>query len=101
MFAWWGMFVSLLPALFYWFFARFPAPSPLDRRAPWLKFVLLAFGITLGVFMSGLGRVRGPAGRGVALRHAVGRHARRPAARGLGAARLQPDRAGARRSRRA
>jgi phosphoserine phosphatase RsbU/P len=60
MFAWWGMFVSLLPALFYWFFARFPAPSRLDRRAPWLKFALLAVGLTLGIFLSALGAVGGP-----------------------------------------
>lgn len=29
-------------ALFYYFFAIFPAPSPLDRRIPWLKHVFLA-----------------------------------------------------------
>jgi hypothetical protein len=29
-------------ALFYYFFAVFPAPSPLDRKVPWLKYVLLA-----------------------------------------------------------
>jgi phosphoserine phosphatase RsbU/P len=60
MFAWWGMFVSLLPALFYWFFARFPSPSPLDRRAPWLKYVLLVVGLTVGVFVSALGAFGGP-----------------------------------------
>jgi phosphoserine phosphatase RsbU/P len=60
MFAWWGMFVSLLPALFYWFFSRFPAPSPLDRRVPWLKYVLLAFGLALGLFISGVGGFGGP-----------------------------------------
>jgi hypothetical protein len=29
-------------ALFYYFFAVFPAPSPIDRKIPWLKHVLLA-----------------------------------------------------------
>lgn len=29
-------------ALFYYFFAVFPAPSLLDRKVPWLKYVLLA-----------------------------------------------------------
>jgi serine phosphatase RsbU (regulator of sigma subunit) len=29
-------------ALFYYFFAVFPSPSPLDRKLPWLKYVLLA-----------------------------------------------------------
>jgi len=34
-------FSALVPALFYFFFAVFPAPSPLERKAPWLKWVLL------------------------------------------------------------
>src|SRR5208337_890586 len=32
---------DLLPALLYLFLAVFPAPSPLERRVPWLKGVLL------------------------------------------------------------
>ena len=28
---------GFLPAVFYYFFAVFPVPSPLDRRVPWLK----------------------------------------------------------------
>ena len=28
------------PATFYWFFATFPSSSPIDRRVPWLKYVL-------------------------------------------------------------
>lgn len=32
-------------ALFYYFFAVFPSPSPLDRKLPWLKYVLLAAAI--------------------------------------------------------
>ena len=29
-------------ALFYYFFAAFPSPSPLDRKGPWLKYALLS-----------------------------------------------------------
>jgi len=36
-----AIFDSFLPALFYIFFAVFPARSPLDRRLPWLKWVAL------------------------------------------------------------
>lgn len=32
-------------ALFYYFFAVFPSPSPLDRKLPWLKYILLAVAI--------------------------------------------------------
>jgi phosphoserine phosphatase RsbU/P len=32
---------DLLPALLYLFLALFPSPSPLERRAPWLKWVLM------------------------------------------------------------
>jgi phosphoserine phosphatase RsbU/P len=33
---------GVLPALFYFFFAVFPARSPIDRKLPWLKWALLA-----------------------------------------------------------
>ncbi len=33
--------VGLMPALFYYFFAVFPEPSPLEQRAPRLKWLLL------------------------------------------------------------
>jgi sigma-B regulation protein RsbU (phosphoserine phosphatase) len=36
------LFRGLNPALLYYFFATFPVSSPIDRRAPWLKSVLLA-----------------------------------------------------------
>jgi len=39
-----AIFVSLIGALFYIFFALFPEKSPLERRAPWLKWVALAIG---------------------------------------------------------
>jgi len=35
-------FRDLLPALFYWFFAVFPVPSPLDRKVPLLKYLLVS-----------------------------------------------------------
>lgn len=39
---------SLLPGLFYFFFAVFPVRSPIDRKLPWLKWLLLAIGACLG-----------------------------------------------------
>jgi phosphoserine phosphatase RsbU/P len=37
-----AVFYGSLPALFYFFFAVFPIRSPLERRAPWLKWLGLA-----------------------------------------------------------
>ena len=37
---------SLLTPLFYVFFAVFPEKSPLEKRAPWLKWVALAIGVS-------------------------------------------------------
>ena len=39
---------ALLPGLFYFFFAIFPTRSPIDRRLPWLKWLLLVAGACLG-----------------------------------------------------
>ena len=36
-------------ALFYYFFAVFPSPSPLDRKLPWLKYALLAVALVTSV----------------------------------------------------
>ncbi|HUJ39689.1 MAG TPA: SpoIIE family protein phosphatase [Candidatus Acidoferrales bacterium] len=47
-------FQGLLGAIFYIFFAVFPAPSPLERRAPWLKWV--ALGMSASVILPGLER---------------------------------------------
>jgi len=44
---------GMLPALFYFFFATFPVSSPLDRRVPWLKWVLLACGAVVAVPLAG------------------------------------------------
>jgi len=44
-----AIFDSLASLLFYWFFAVFPVRSPLDRRVPWLKWVCLAFSVSLGI----------------------------------------------------
>ncbi len=38
---------GVLPGLFYFFFAVFPIRSPIDRKLPWLKWVLLAVGACL------------------------------------------------------
>ncbi|MBV9609558.1 MAG: SpoIIE family protein phosphatase, partial [Acidobacteria bacterium] len=40
-------------ALFYYFFAVFPASSPLDRKVPWLKYALVA-GAIIATFPIGL-----------------------------------------------
>jgi phosphoserine phosphatase RsbU/P len=37
-------FGALCPALFYYFFATFPASSPVDRRLPWLKWLGVVVG---------------------------------------------------------
>jgi len=44
-----AIFLGLLGALFYLFFAVFPGPSPLERRVPGLKWVGLAFGLSVGL----------------------------------------------------
>jgi sigma-B regulation protein RsbU (phosphoserine phosphatase) len=45
-----ALFVGGLTPLFYYFFAVFPARSPLDRHLPSLKWVLLGTGVSFGVF---------------------------------------------------
>src|SRR6202167_5738136 len=45
-----ALFVGAITPLFYYFFAVFPARSPLDRHLPWLKWVLLGTGVSFGVF---------------------------------------------------
>ena len=47
-FAYNSLFKSLLPGLFYFFFAVFPTRSPIDRRLPWLKWAFLLVEICLG-----------------------------------------------------
>jgi len=44
MFAYRAVWDGMLCALFYVFFAVFPACSPLNRRLPWLKWIALALG---------------------------------------------------------
>ena len=39
-----AVFNGMLASLFYLFFAVFPVRSPLERRLPWLKWVVLALG---------------------------------------------------------
>jgi phosphoserine phosphatase RsbU/P len=47
LYAYAGIMRGLLPALFYFFFAVFPVRSPIDRKMPWLKWVLLAANASL------------------------------------------------------
>jgi len=37
-----SVFLALIPAVFYIFFALFPEKSPLEKRVPWVKWVALA-----------------------------------------------------------
>ncbi len=41
--------IGLLGPIFYFFFTVFPARSPLDRRWPWLKWLLMAGGIAFAL----------------------------------------------------
>jgi phosphoserine phosphatase RsbU/P len=41
-----SLFGAMLCALLYTFFAVFPTRSPIDRRAPWLKWLALLFGLS-------------------------------------------------------
>jgi tRNA A-37 threonylcarbamoyl transferase component Bud32 len=40
-------FTGLLGPVFFYFFAVFPTPSPIDRRLPWLKHVMLGLAVTV------------------------------------------------------
>lgn len=42
-------FASISGALFYYFLAVFPVSSPLDRRAPWLKWLFLTIQMAIGL----------------------------------------------------
>ena len=59
--AWRSLLSGLLGAALLWLFALFPVLSPVDRRAPWLKWVFLAVGIVLGIGGIGRGEPRLPA----------------------------------------
>jgi len=43
------VFLGMLGALFYCFFAVFPTRSPIDRRHPWLKWVSVAAGLAVAL----------------------------------------------------
>jgi sigma-B regulation protein RsbU (phosphoserine phosphatase) len=45
-------FTALSAGVFCYLFSVFPAPSPIDRRLPWLKRVWLAFGVGWGIPLS-------------------------------------------------
>ncbi len=48
-----------LPAIFYIFFATFPSPSPIDRKLPWLKWVLLVIALTVSLPLAAIALVTG------------------------------------------
>ncbi|HEV2964684.1 MAG TPA: SpoIIE family protein phosphatase [Candidatus Angelobacter sp.] len=45
-----AIFEGLLASLFYFFFAVFPARSPVDSRLPWLKWLLLGLAVVFSLF---------------------------------------------------
>ena len=55
-----AVFLGMLGALFYSFFAIFPTRSPLDLRLPWLKWIAVALGITLTLTGLRTGRMQVP-----------------------------------------
>jgi sigma-B regulation protein RsbU (phosphoserine phosphatase) len=66
-----ALFGTLLGAVFYCFFALFPARSFLDRRLPWLKWMGLAIGITFALPGLRIGISHAPA----VIESLIGRHA--------------------------
>lgn len=66
-----ALFDTLLGAVFYCFFALFPARSVLDRRLPWLKWAGLAIGVSFALPGLRLGASHAPA----LLERLVGAHA--------------------------
>jgi sigma-B regulation protein RsbU (phosphoserine phosphatase) len=56
-----ALFGTLLGAVFYCFFALFPARSFLDRRLPWLKWLGLAIGVTFALPGLRIGTSHAPA----------------------------------------
>src|SRR5271165_3785993 len=58
---------GLLPAVFYWFFATFPTSSPLDRKFPKLKYILVAISLVSAVPFAGLALVTGSSYTGTRL----------------------------------
>ena len=53
------LFSGIMPALFYRFFAIFPVRSPIDRRLPWLKHVLLGGAVPISLPLAVWGFVAG------------------------------------------
>jgi len=68
-----AIFLGLCSALFYLFFAVFPARSPLDRCVPWLKWVAFVLGLFVALPGLPVGDVRAPA----ILASLIGEHATR------------------------
>lgn len=55
-----GLLIGLFAPVFYLFFAKFPARSPLDRRLPWLKWAGLAAGVPVALASIRTGSLRLP-----------------------------------------
>ena len=50
---------GLTPAVFYWFFGTFPTSSPIDRKLPWLKWLLVAIAVLVCVPLATISLVTG------------------------------------------
>jgi sigma-B regulation protein RsbU (phosphoserine phosphatase) len=50
----WVFLASTMPAALYYFFAVFPAASSVDRRLPWLKWLLGGAAVTAGAITAGI-----------------------------------------------
>ena len=71
-----AIFIGFNAAIFYLFFAVFPARSPVDRRAPWLKWLGLALGLCFVLPGLGTGSYETPAVVGRLFGHVVSKAVR-------------------------
>jgi len=69
------LFYGTMPAVFYWFFSTFPTASPIDRKLPWLKWLLLLVGIAGSVPLAAMALLTGSSFLAVGLMHKIGERA--------------------------
>lgn len=66
------LFYFPAPALFYWFFATFPVRSPVDKKLPWLKYMLAATSVAVALPFALMALVTGSSYWGVIIAHRIG-----------------------------
>jgi sigma-B regulation protein RsbU (phosphoserine phosphatase) len=69
------LFYGTMPAVFYWFFSTFPTASPIDKKLPWLKWLLLLVGIVCSVPLAAMALLTGSLFLAVGLMHKIGERA--------------------------